>query len=128
MLSCNPSHASCRGALQGAALSELQAFFPALARSNAPQAQPEVLLAALLEEGQGHAGTSKQAQHSVAQCVAVLCTSSDGRLQGTVQQLLGMLQGKDTGKGCDGVMRYGQPHYMSDSLCLPPPPMHLRTL
>jgi len=38
---------------QGAALSELQAFFPALASSNAPTAQPDTLLKMLLDAGRG---------------------------------------------------------------------------
>lgn len=43
----------CRRHLQGAALAELQAFFPALAASNAPSAKPEALLKMLLDAGRG---------------------------------------------------------------------------
>ena len=73
----------------------------------------------LLQEGAGVAagagGGGKQAQHSVAQAVAVLCTSAGGkRVAETVERLLTMAKARDVGewgpvissrkKGVKGVM------------------------
>eukprot|EP00195_Chlamydomonas_chlamydogama_P007020 CAMPEP_0202892974 /NCGR_PEP_ID=MMETSP1392-20130828/2632_1 /ASSEMBLY_ACC=CAM_ASM_000868 /TAXON_ID=225041 /ORGANISM="Chlamydomonas chlamydogama, Strain SAG 11-48b" /LENGTH=1235 /DNA_ID=CAMNT_0049577131 /DNA_START=157 /DNA_END=3864 /DNA_ORIENTATION=- len=74
--------------LQGAALDALQAFFSALTSTGAPAAAPDALLPELLAAGQA-SDAGKQAQSSVAQCVAVLCCAAGGaRVEGTVTKLL----------------------------------------
>uniref|UniRef100_A0A383VAE3 TATA-binding protein interacting (TIP20) domain-containing protein n=1 Tax=Tetradesmus obliquus TaxID=3088 RepID=A0A383VAE3_TETOB len=89
--------------LQGAALAELQALFPALAGTGSPAAKTEALLSALLDEGRGRRdgggstdGSARQAQHSVAQCCAVLVVpAGQAQVDATVKQLLQMLKSAD---------------------------------
>lgn len=87
--------------LQGAALSELQAFFPALASSNAPTAQPDTLLKMLLDAGRGRRdrgadAAGHQAQRCVAQCVAMLVVKQgQQQVTATVTELLQMLKSAD---------------------------------
>jgi hypothetical protein len=91
--------------LQGAALAELQALFPALAGTGSPAAKTEALLSALLDEGRGRRdgggstdGSARQAQHSVAQCCAVLVVpAGQAQVDATVKQLLEMLKSADQG-------------------------------
>jgi cullin-associated NEDD8-dissociated protein 1 len=91
--------------LQGAALAELQALFPALAGTGSPAAKTEALLSALLDEGRGRRdgggstdGSARQAQHSVAQCCAVLVVpAGQTQVDATVKQLLQMLKSADQG-------------------------------
>lgn len=83
--------------LQGSASMELQAFFPALAASGAPGVTPEELVDVLLKEGLS-SSAGRHAQHSIAQCLAVLCTGADGKgLQSLVDRLLAMTSSKDSG-------------------------------
>ncbi|KAF6251732.1 armadillo-type protein [Scenedesmus sp. NREL 46B-D3] len=89
--------------LQGSALAELQALFPALAGTGSPAAKTEALLSALLDEGRGRRegggstdGSARQAQHSVAQCCAVLVVpAGQAQVDATVKQLLQMLKSAD---------------------------------
>lgn len=91
--------------MQGAALAELQALFPALAGTGSPAAKTEALLSALLDEGRGRRdgggstdGSARQAQHSVAQCCAVLVVpAGQAQVDATVKQLLQMLKSADQG-------------------------------
>lgn len=92
--------------LQGAALAELQALFPALAATGSPAASTDALLNALLDEGRGRRqdgagstdGSVRQAQHSVAQCCAVLVVpAGKAQVDATVKQLLQMLKSADQG-------------------------------
>jgi len=63
-----------------------------------------VLLSALLDEGRGRReassdGSSRQAQHSVAQCCAVLVvTAGAAQVSTTVKQLLQTLKSADPGE------------------------------
>jgi hypothetical protein len=92
--------------LQGAALAELQALFPALAGTGSSAAKTEALLSALLDEGRGRRdgggstdGSARQAQHSVAQCCAVLVVpAGQAQVDATVKQLLQMLKSADQGR------------------------------
>lgn len=90
--------------LQGAALAELQAFFPALAKTGAPSATTEVLLSALLDEGRGRRDSSSadgSARHAVALCCAVLVVAAgQAQIDTTVKQLLQMLKTADPGMAC----------------------------
>ncbi|KXZ56874.1 hypothetical protein GPECTOR_1g789 [Gonium pectorale] len=81
--------------LQGAALETLQAFFAALATS--PAAGGDALLGALLDAGRSAEAASKQAQHSVARCVAALATTRPDTVQPTVELLLRSVNAADTG-------------------------------
>ncbi|KAF8067210.1 CAND1 [Scenedesmus sp. PABB004] len=87
--------------LQGAALAELQALFPALAGTGAPAASTEALLSALLDEGRGRGaassdGSARQAQGAVAACAAVLVVAAGPKqVDATVKQLLQMLKSAD---------------------------------
>ncbi|GAX78344.1 hypothetical protein CEUSTIGMA_g5786.t1 [Chlamydomonas eustigma] len=89
--------------LQGSALGSLQAFF--LALGTAAGAGSETLMSKLLEAGTTRKA-GKQAQHSIAQCVAVLCCSSsagDSEVAKTVSGLLQRLSsGGATGGGVTG--------------------------
>ncbi|MEW5303601.1 MAG: hypothetical protein WDW36_006278 [Sanguina aurantia] len=65
--------------LQGGMLQVLQRFFAAMAAAGIPQASFETLLSQLLDAGRSREAGSKQAQQSVAQCVAVLtCRAPQG--------------------------------------------------
>eukprot|EP00878_Enallax_costatus_P002222 GHUV01002394.1.p1 GENE.GHUV01002394.1~~GHUV01002394.1.p1 ORF type:complete len:958 (+),score=265.35 GHUV01002394.1:286-3159(+) len=88
--------------LQGAALAELQALFPALAQTGSPSASTEVLVSTLLDEGRGRResastdGSVRQAQHGVALCCAVLVVpAGQSQIDATVKQLLQMLKSAD---------------------------------
>eukprot|EP00898_Chlorokybus_atmophyticus_P001722 jgi/Chlat1/2550/Chrsp175S02405 len=95
--------------LQGQALQSLQAFFASLVYTNTPSATYEDLLNALLAAGTVAAGpvgaaasaasspTNRQAFHSVAQCVAVLCLAAgDSKCVSTADMLVGNLQNAST--------------------------------
>jgi hypothetical protein len=78
--------------LQGAALEEVLAFFPAILASQAHDAAFDTLLTSLLAAGDAPE-TGKAAQHNVAQCIARL-TMAAGPSQITlvVKGLLAQLQ------------------------------------
>lgn len=79
--------------LQGAVLDALHSFFLALAASGAPQATHEVLLRMLMEVGQsGSAAATRQSQHSIASCMAALCSKAAcSSVQATLEALLARL-------------------------------------
>lgn len=91
--------------MQGGALDVLESFFSALATApGAPPGQGDALLAALMEAGKGAAGAGagagvapRQAQHSVARCVAALATVSPAKVPPTVELLLQSVNAKDPG-------------------------------
>ncbi|GFR41083.1 hypothetical protein Agub_g1723, partial [Astrephomene gubernaculifera] len=84
--------------LQGGALEVLQGFFAALAGSGgAGEGGAEALLGQLLEAGRSAEAASKQAQHSVARCVAALATTSPAQLPARVEMLLKSAGGRDPG-------------------------------
>ncbi|EFJ52089.1 hypothetical protein VOLCADRAFT_79240 [Volvox carteri f. nagariensis] len=83
--------------LQGAALEVLQSFFAALATAAGPQGGADALLAALLDAGRSAEASSKQAQHSVARCVAALATTSPAKVPAVVEMLLKSVGAKDSG-------------------------------
>eukprot|EP00798_Chlamydomonas_sp_ICE-L_P008748 gene8748-33609_t len=67
----------------------LQLFFSQLSASGFPAASCESLLPQLLAAGSASDTTGKQAQHSVAQCVAVLaCAAGPSVIQDTINKLL----------------------------------------
>ncbi|BDA42511.1 Cullin-associated NEDD8-dissociated protein 1 [Coccomyxa sp. Obi] len=78
--------------LQGAALEELLALFPAVLVSNGMHTSFDSLLASLLAAGVAPE-TGKAAQHSVAQCIARMSISAGpDRVSAVVKGLLGQLQ------------------------------------
>ncbi|GIL73243.1 hypothetical protein Vretimale_4847 [Volvox reticuliferus] len=82
--------------LQGAALEVMQSFFAALAAAG-PAGGDDALLASLLDVGRSAEAASKQAQYSVARCVAALATTSAAKVPATVELLLKSMGGKDLG-------------------------------
>jgi cullin-associated NEDD8-dissociated protein 1 len=84
--------------LQGSASTELQAFFPALAAAGVASASAEQLVDMLLKEGLSSAA-GRHAQHSIAQCLAVLCTAGGGKgTEALVERLLTMTSSRDVGE------------------------------
>ncbi|EIE20950.1 TIP120-domain-containing protein [Coccomyxa subellipsoidea C-169] len=78
--------------LQGAALEELLALFPAILESEGTNTSFDSLLASLLAAGVA-AETGKAAQHSVAQCIARMTVNAGAdRISMVVKGLLGQLQ------------------------------------
>lgn len=78
--------------VQGAALEELLALFPAVLVSNGMHTSFDSLLASLLAAGVAPE-TGKAAQHSVAQCIARMSISAGpARVSVVVKGLLGQLQ------------------------------------
>ena len=82
-------------AVQGSALLALKQFFQVLISSKAKTASFDTLLSALMAAGQDRQ-IGKTAQHNIAQCIAVLCTSAGAsQTFNTVKSLLGTVQGSD---------------------------------
>ncbi|GIL42737.1 hypothetical protein Vafri_669 [Volvox africanus] len=82
--------------LQGTALEVMQSFFAALATAS-PAGGDDALLASLLDVGRSAEAASKQAQYSVARCVAALATTTPAKVPATVELLLKGMGGKDLG-------------------------------
>ncbi|GLI69131.1 hypothetical protein VaNZ11_013686 [Volvox africanus] len=82
--------------LQGTALEVMQSFFAALATVS-PAGGDDALLASLLDVGRSAEAASKQAQYSVARCVAALATTTPAKVPVTVELLLKSMGGKDLG-------------------------------
>lgn len=81
--------------LQGTALASLQTFFQTLVASKANSASFEALLSALLAAGHDRQ-VGKTAQHNIAQCIAVLCTTAGpAQTSTTVKSLLSAVEGND---------------------------------
>lgn len=81
--------------LQGTALASLQTFFQTLVASKAKNASFEALLSALLAAGHDKQ-VGKTAQHNIAQCIAVLCTSAGpSQTSTTVKSLLSAVEGNN---------------------------------
>ena len=81
--------------MQGSALLALKQFFQVLISSKAKTASFDTLLSALMAAGQDRQ-IGKTAQHNIAQCIAVLCTSAGAsQTSNTVKSLLGTVQGSD---------------------------------
>ena len=81
-----------RYCLQGAALDEVLAFFPAALSSKAQDTTFDSLLTSLLTAGNAP-DTGKPAQHNVAQCIAKLAlTGGTSHVSGVVKGLLAQLQ------------------------------------
>lgn len=82
-------------AVQGSALLALKQFFQVLISSKAKNASFDTLLSALLSAGNDRQ-IGKTAQHNIAQCIAVLCTSAGvSQTSTTVKNLLSTVQGNE---------------------------------
>ena len=78
--------------MQGAALDEVLAFFPAVLASGSSAVTFDSMLSSLLAAGNGQ-DTSKTAQHNIARCVASLTApTSQQQVNAVVKGLLIQLQ------------------------------------
>ena len=78
--------------MQGAALDEVLAFFPAVLASGSSAVTFDSMLSSLLAAGNGQ-DTSKTAQHNIARCIASLTApTSQQQVNAVVKGLLTQLQ------------------------------------